>query len=139
MPPKGRCHFNSAWLTMDDFRLWVAAVPGNRFEAFCTVCQKRFDVASGGVSNLKSHAQGKKHKEAIQRRTTSITVDRFFVSGNESCSSATSQAASGIVASASTPLPHSSSAVTGAQPAVTVASRVTRNDCLQAELSELSG
>ena len=37
-----------------------------------------FDVSGGGITSVKVHARGKKHREAVSSSTTSITVDRFF-------------------------------------------------------------
>lgn len=62
----GKCKFQSAWLSNDDYKLWVAPDTANPHCAKCTRCRKTFDIASMGESALKSHAKSAKHCGIMQ-------------------------------------------------------------------------
>ena len=99
MRPKGKCPLRDAWLSMTEFRQWLAAVPVDKFKVRCTLCRTNFDIFGGGITSVKIHARLKKHSEAVSSSTTSITVDRFFLS--ESLSSGGSGDSSSSLCSSS--------------------------------------
>jgi len=71
----GDCSFNLAWLRNDSYKEWLVQdklLPGSG--ARCKVCLKSFDIRSMGESALKSHMNGKKHRELTKQLTTSVCV-----------------------------------------------------------------
>ncbi|KAH7965160.1 hypothetical protein HPB49_004549 [Dermacentor silvarum] len=42
---RGKCKFQSAWLSNDDYKLWVAPDTSDPHRAKCTTCRKTFDIA----------------------------------------------------------------------------------------------
>jgi hypothetical protein len=63
---KFQCIFfleKACWLDKPEFKEWLARVPRDIFSAACKICRKNFSVASLGVTVVKSHANGKKHKQ----------------------------------------------------------------------------
>ena len=54
--------FNPQWLTENDYRNWLQSVKGERHNAFCKVCNRKFSLASMGVAALKSHINSSRHQ-----------------------------------------------------------------------------
>ena len=75
MRPKGKCHFRDAWLSMPEFKQWLAAVPDDKFKVRCTLCRTNFNVSGGGItSEEKSTA-----KLCLAAPRPSLLTDFFFL------------------------------------------------------------
>lgn len=71
---KGKCVFNSSWLLVKDFKLWLAASTEDKHNAYCKLCKKKFSIASMGISALKSHMVGKTHQERMKKPGNPISA-----------------------------------------------------------------
>lgn len=52
---------------------WSKEVKGNAFKAFCSVCNKDFSCAHGGVADLKQHAAGVSHNVIKTRASSALS------------------------------------------------------------------
>jgi len=71
----GDCSFNTVWLRNDIYRNWLVQdklLPSSN--ARCKICLKSFDIRSMGEAALKSHMNGKKHKELMNEVKISDSV-----------------------------------------------------------------
>ena len=59
---RGKNVFSSSWLVDARFKSWLASASA-KDSARCTLCRKEFNIGNGGVSNLVSHSNSKKHIE----------------------------------------------------------------------------
>lgn len=78
----GKCKFQNKWLDDELFKVWLKAVEGKPFEAFCCVCKKKVKLCTMGVNALKSHMQSESHKLAMKMRQK-LTVPDFYAVSNE--------------------------------------------------------
>ena len=53
--------FQEDWMTDEKFEIWVRKVPDKPQKAYCVLCKKSIDIASGGATALSSHQAGKNH------------------------------------------------------------------------------
>lgn len=56
----GKCRFNTLWLRVSKYE-WVEAVPGNEWEAQCSLCHKKIKLGTMGRMALESHMKSAKH------------------------------------------------------------------------------
>ena len=73
--PGGNCVFKALWLKMDCYKGWLVQdklKPASN--ARCLICLKTFDIKNMGEAALKSHMNGKKHKELVQPRKQSSNL-----------------------------------------------------------------
>lgn len=70
---KRKCVFNSSWLLVKDFKLWLPAST-DKHNAYCKLCNKKFTIASMGISALKSHMVGKTHQERMKKKRNPISA-----------------------------------------------------------------
>ena len=77
---KNKCLFNDAWLSDSRFSDWLKSTH-NKWQAYCSFCQKTFDVSNMGVSSLVSHAVGKKHSQVQNSRSLNVGA-AYFVKSN---------------------------------------------------------
>ena len=54
--------FQESWLSNEEFKSWLVLTE-NKQQARCKRCKKTFELSNMGVQALKSHADGKNHKE----------------------------------------------------------------------------
>ena len=88
--PKWKSNFNPNWLHNPEFSTWL--VHRDDSSAHCKLCEKTFSITTLGISALRSHAKGVKHKDKISQQKQSTTVLDFFAhSKNESTTSAISE------------------------------------------------
>lgn len=59
----GQCHFQSAWLNIPEFTDWMQKDIGDSTNALCSVCMKTISLKNQGITALKIHATGIKHKK----------------------------------------------------------------------------
>lgn len=58
------CKFNRDWLNDPEYKDWLREVPDAK-RAKCNLCQKDINLASMGISAVKSHARGDMHKKKM--------------------------------------------------------------------------
>ena len=56
--------FQESWLSNEEFKSWLVPTE-NKSQARCKRCKKTFELSNMEVQALKSHADGKKHKEVV--------------------------------------------------------------------------
>lgn len=78
-PPKKKrkrlCAFNPSWET--DYN-WCRKVPGDKFKARCTACDKVFSVGHGGLHDVTQHSKTPTHTGAVSA-ARSASVRGYFV------------------------------------------------------------
>jgi hypothetical protein len=80
-----QCSFNIDWTSeklYPEVALWIEAVPGDNSAARCKFCSTKISVSNMGISALRSHASGAKHRK---RDGSALIVD-FFSSENQNSS-----------------------------------------------------
>ena len=89
--------FQEDWLTDDRYKIWVRRVPDKPHKAYCTLCKRSIDIATGGATALDSHQGGKGHGEKLKERKKNqsgsffqASSDMDVVEGNIIASSSTS-------------------------------------------------
>jgi hypothetical protein len=87
--PHGKTKFQDIWLEkeLDGVLLkeWCCVSTNNTYFARCNLCVERFDISSGGFSQVKSHHKGKKHKIKFDSRfKNKSTISQAF-SQNNNC------------------------------------------------------
>ena len=75
MPAGGKCVFNPRWLTENDYRNWLQSVRGERLNAFCKVCNRKFSM---GVAALKSQINSSRH-QMLSKNISSLNPISSFV------------------------------------------------------------
>ena len=77
---KNKFLFNGARLNDSRFSKWLKRTH-NKWQAYCSFCQKSFDISKMGVTSWTSHASGKKRSE-IQISRSPNTGVAFFGKSN---------------------------------------------------------
>jgi hypothetical protein len=77
--------FNSSW--KESFT-WISAVRGDEFSASCNICNKKFSIHHGGVSDIKQHSNTDKHikKDESMKGQRGFQNGSFQLSGEPSSS-----------------------------------------------------
>ena len=124
----GNCSFNYLWLQDKELKEWIAPHPKLKTMAVCTACGSDFDIANNGISAVRSHAKGSKHKKNVKsqaEKSASSKIGDFF----------TSTSSHPVVDSPSTsgtaPPP---STATASKKNVSVSDFVSRDETLKAEI-----
>ena len=55
----------SGWIKFE-YKDWLLPEPSNNTKAKCRLCMRSFSLSNMGEPALKSHAQGKKHQNAVK-------------------------------------------------------------------------
>ena len=58
--------FNKERMDKVEYKDWLLPEPSNNTKAKCRLCMRSFSLSNMGESALKSHAQGKKHQNAVK-------------------------------------------------------------------------
>ena len=58
--------FNKEWMDKVEYKDWLLPEPSNSTKAKCRLCMRSFSLSNMGKPALKSHAQGKKHQNAVK-------------------------------------------------------------------------
>jgi len=56
--------FNNSW--KESFG-WISAVRGDEFSASCNICNKKFAIHHGGISDIKQHSNTDKHIKKVNQ------------------------------------------------------------------------
>lgn len=97
----GKCHFRNEWLELTDpkhVKIWLRKCD-DIYKAKCTFCQCEFNISGSGISQVKSHALGQKHKSRIlgyntNRITFSFSKDPLVATPNVATNSVAPTSAS---------------------------------------------
>lgn len=65
--------FSRRWCE-DDTYSWVREVQRDKFSAFCCLCKCKFSLSNMGKAALKSHMNGKKHRDIIKNKNSSLSL-----------------------------------------------------------------
>ena len=90
----GKCTFNDNWTSNASYKDWVIRDPSSKLKARCRFCQKSFDCSNMGESALRSHMNGKKHKELASLIVEGSTPITQFISASNTSSKAISSSSS---------------------------------------------
>ena len=90
----GKCTFNDNWTSNASYKDWVIRDPSSKVKARCRFCQKSFDCSNMGESALRSHMNGKKHKELASLIVEGSTPITQFISASNTSSKAISSSSS---------------------------------------------
>ena len=69
---KYKCSFQEDWLSIDDFKIWLRKVEGDKHSVKCSVCFKTISIARQGVKALESQAKSSRHNEKLPKSTSFI-------------------------------------------------------------------
>ena len=69
--------FQEDWLTDDRDKIWVRRVPDKPHKAYCTLCKRSIDIATGDATALDSH-QGRSWRKVKRKKEKS---DRELLPG----------------------------------------------------------
>ena len=71
---KSQKYFVDAWLGDPLFDGWLCKVKECNTQARCSVCHKTVESSSSGRPSITDNAKGKKHKDAVEKRTNFFKV-----------------------------------------------------------------
>lgn len=74
-----RVAFNMEWTKDKSFKAWLKPSPESKYKAFCSFCSKTFDLSNMGVTAVKSHARGTKHKENEKFHKKEENIESYFL------------------------------------------------------------
>ena len=80
--------FQEDWLTDSRYKLCVRRIKYKPQKAYCILCEKSFDISTGGGTAVSSHGGGKGHTEKLKVRMQN-QIGRFFQQSSSSSSSTT--------------------------------------------------
>ena len=66
--------FNKEWMDKVEYKDWLLPEPSNYTKAKCRLCMRSFSLSNIGEPALKSHAQGKKHQNAVKTSGKNTSV-----------------------------------------------------------------
>ena len=70
--------FNKEWMGRVEFKDWLLPEPSDNTKAKCIFCKRSFSLSNMGEPAIKSHAQGKKHQNAVKGTGKSTSVLYFL-------------------------------------------------------------
>lgn len=74
--------FNPAWLDgslFPDWKKWLRRVENDDNSAKCILCKKVFSLSSMGRQSVKSHQEGKFHKQLVTSSSSSVSMSEYLV------------------------------------------------------------
>ena len=81
--------FNKEWMDKVQYRDWLLPEPSNNTKAKCRLCMRSFSLSNMGEPALKSHAQGKKHQNAVKTSGKNTSVWGFLKKDDQKASTST--------------------------------------------------
>ena len=73
-----QCNFLSSWISNSEFKDWISMDSDSKYSAQCGCCKKIFSIASGGVRDVRSHANSAKHIQAMSTRKSAGGMLHFL-------------------------------------------------------------
>ena len=62
-------YFQDDWLLIKDIKGWLRRDKNDNTNARCCTCNKTIKLSTSGKGAILDHAEGAKHKKAVERRT----------------------------------------------------------------------
>ena len=81
--------FNNEWMDKVEYKDWLLLEPSNNTKAKFRLCMRSFSLSNMGLPALKSHAQGKKHQNAIKTSGKNTSVWGFLKKDDQKASTST--------------------------------------------------
>ena len=81
--------FNKEWMDKVEYKDWLLPEPSNNTKAKCRLCIRSFSLSNMGEPALKSHAQGKKHQNAVKTSGKNTSVWGFLKKDDQKASTST--------------------------------------------------
>ena len=81
--------FNKEWMDKVEYKDWLLPEPLNNTKAKCRLCMRSFSLSNMGEPALKSHAQGKKHQNAVKTSGKNTSVWEFLKKDDQKASTST--------------------------------------------------
>ena len=81
--------FNKEWMDKVEYKDWLLPEPSNNTKAKCRLCMRSFSLSNMGEPALKSHAQGKKHQNAVKTSGKNTSVWGFLKKDDQKTSTST--------------------------------------------------
>ena len=72
-----------------EYKDWLLPEPSNNTKAKCRLCMRSFSLSNMGEPALKSHAQGKKHQNAVKTSGKNASVWGFLKKDDQKASTST--------------------------------------------------
>ena len=72
-----------------EYKDWLLPEPSNNTKAKCRLCMRSFSLSNMGEPTLKSHAQGKKHQNAVKTSGKNTSVWGFLKKDDQKASTST--------------------------------------------------
>jgi len=101
----GRCVFNPQWLEADPYKDWLKCAATNKYEAYCRVCSKTFQLGTMGVKALDSHMGSVKHKKNYGLQRNRLKMKGYGIMDSYLVNSEKNQTPTTIPTSCSTSKP----------------------------------
>ena len=70
--------FNKEWMGRVEYKDWLLSEPSDNTKAKCRFRKRSFSLSNMGDPAIKSHAQGKKHQNAVKETGKSTSVLGFL-------------------------------------------------------------
>ena len=61
-------YFQDAWLSMPEYKVWLAKDKEDNTKYRCTVCHKTKNISTAGQSAWSKHGEGAKHRGRVEKR-----------------------------------------------------------------------
>ena len=81
--------FNKEWMNNVEYKDLLMPEPSNNTKAKCRLCMRSFSLSNMGEPALESHAQGKKHQNAVKTSGKSTSVWGFLKKDDQKASTST--------------------------------------------------
>ena len=81
--------FNKEWMDKVEYKDWLLPEPSNNTKAKCRLCMRSFSLSNMGEPALKSHAQGKKHQNAVKTSGKNTSVWGYLKKDDQKASTST--------------------------------------------------
>ena len=65
----GKCIFSDAWVSDEEFKLWIIPVAGDKHSFRCRFCKKTRNLSNMGKTAIRTHAEGQRHKQLLKSET----------------------------------------------------------------------
>lgn len=69
--------FNDDWLKKEQYKNWLTKI--DNYNANCRICNSTFSIKYKGLNDIKTHFEGKKHKDNETIQNKNQVINSFFV------------------------------------------------------------
>ena len=80
---KRKTKFNNSW---KETYIWISVVRGDEFSVNCNICNKKYSIHHGGISDVRQHSKTDKHvkNQELMKGQRAFMNDSFQLSGSSS-------------------------------------------------------